>query len=111
MTHINWQDPQYHIITASHNVAPWLFPKYYPQPFLRYVNEDHVHYTVELRSPDGQFITSQDLVPHSYHHQNRDLAILHMEDESKGLSHFKDLGFQLVDVENYKARVDEVKYY
>ena len=73
--------PKYHLVTASHVVAPWMWPKYYPDEWLQYVNQSHTHYTVELRNEEGVFVTQSECHPVSYHHRTRDLAVLHLEDE------------------------------
>ena len=85
--------PEYHILTASHVVSPWRWPKYYPDEWLQYVSEKHTHYTVELRDESGVFITQSECVPVSYHHKNRDLAVLHLENEAENIAMLHDLGF------------------
>ena len=73
---------KYHVISASHVVAPWRYPKYFPDDWLQFVNEKHTHYTLELRHDDGVFITQTELIPTSIHHASRDLVALRVEDES-----------------------------
>lgn len=76
---------KYHVVTSSHVVAPWRWPTYYNAEWLKYVNETHTHYTLEVRHDDGSFIYQQDLVPRVFHHENKDLAILHIDfSEAKG---------------------------
>lgn len=84
--------PQYHIITVSHGVAPWRWPRQYQMDengshaWLRHLNENHTYYTLELRDPEsGVFMTQQELAPVVFHHQPsqglgliRDLAVLHV---------------------------------
>ena len=89
------EGPGYHVLTTSHNLAPWRFPKYYPDKFLEYVNEKHIHYTLEVRNGQGDSISSIDVLPHSFHHRHRDLGLI------------KTLMFQKVDIENYKVNVEE----
>jgi hypothetical protein len=60
-------------------VAPWRWPKLYPDEWLRHINEKHTHYTVEMRHEDGVFVNQGDLHPKVYHHGSRDLAALHIE--------------------------------
>lgn len=96
------------MLTTSHNLAPWRFPKYYPEKFLEYVNEKHIHYTLEVRNSQGEAVSSIDILPHSFHHRHRDLGLVHFDkDESKVLSVFKTLMFQKEDIENYKVGVHE----
>ena len=102
------QGPAYHVVTSSHNLAPWRFPKYYPEKFLEYVNEAHVHYTLEIRNPEGEAISSVDILPNSFHHADRDIGVAHFDkDESRALSIFRTLMFQKVDIESYKAAEQE----
>jgi hypothetical protein len=88
-------------------VAPWLFPKYYPEPFMEYINESHTYYTVELRSSTGEIFTQYDLKPIIYHHPDRDLAVLHLQSEETSLSFLKDLNFRVLDTESYLPADDE----
>lgn len=100
--------PGYHVVTSSHNLAPWRFPRYYPEPFLEYVNEGHIHYTLEVRNSQGESISSIDILPNSFHHREQDIGIAHFDkDESKVLSVFKTLLFQKLDIENYKLSDQE----
>ena len=82
-----------HVVTASHNVAPWRFPKIYPEEWLQCINEKNTHYTIEIRHPDGMFMTQTELLPISYHHSSRDLAVLHLEADLVGLDTFTRLGY------------------
>lgn len=90
--------PKYHLVTASHVVAPWLWPKYYPDEWLRYVDQRHTHYTVELRNEEGVFVTQSECHPVSYHHRSRDLAVLHLEDEAGTLKMLQELDFHAPDL-------------
>jgi len=102
------KEPHYHVVTASHNVAPWKYPKYYPEEFMRYINEDHVYFTVELRNADsGEMIVAGDLCPYSYHHKDKDLAILHMQVEMESLNKLKPFGFEMLDIEDYQPNDGE----
>ena len=74
------------MLTSSHVVAPWRWPKYYPEEWLRSVNEKHTYYTVEIRHPDGMFLTTIELAPVSYHHAKRDVAILKFENEDDAIN-------------------------
>ena len=80
-----FSEKSFHVVTCSHVVAPWKWPNYYPAEWLQAVNESHTYYTVELRQNDGVFQTQLDLLPRAYHHPNRDLAVLHFEDEKSSL--------------------------
>jgi hypothetical protein len=102
------QAPQYHLVTSSHNVAPWKFPKYYPEPFMKMINEDHVHFTAEIRMANGEMLSACDLSPVSFHHDSKDIAVLHLLDETAALNGFQQLGFKMLDIEDYKASEDEV---
>jgi len=92
--------PKFHVLTASHIVSPWRWPKFYPDEWLQYLNERHTHYTMELRHEDGSFITQSELVPTTYHHPSRDVAALHLDDEDEAMDMMGSLGFtplELVD--------------
>lgn len=83
-----------HVLTASHNVAPWKFPKMYPEEWLQFIDERNTHYTIEVRHPDGIFMTQSELLPVSYHHSSRDLAVLHLEKDADGVSLFDHIGYE-----------------
>lgn len=88
---------KYHVLTVSHAVAPWRWPKLYPQDWVRFVNESHTHYTIEARYPDGTLMNQTDLLPRSFHHGGgRDLAVLHIEprQEDAVLELFKGLSVE-----------------
>jgi len=74
---------KYHVVTSSHVVAPWRWPQYYSSDWLQMINENHIHYTVEVRDDDGTFIVQKDCRPQGYHHPSRDLALLHLEIDTK----------------------------
>jgi hypothetical protein len=94
-------------VTTAHNVAPWLFPKYYSEPFIAEMNETHTHYTIELRSSTGEIFTQYDLQPVIYHHPDRDLAVLHLHDEENSLSFLKQLNFRVLETESYSPADNE----
>ena len=77
---------------------PWLWPKYYPEEWLQFVNEQHTHYTLEVRDQDGTFISQIECNPVTYHHQNKDLAILHLSDEVESLDFLCDTGYQVSEL-------------
>ena len=89
---------KFHVLTASHVVAPWRFPKYYPDEWLQFVNEKHTHYTVELRHDDGVFMTQSELLPAAIHHVNRDMAVLHFENESVVTDLMEAVGISIADL-------------
>ena len=89
---------KYHVLTASHVVAPWRFPKYYPDEWLQFVNEKHTHYTVELRHDDGVFMTQSELLPAAIHHVNRDMATLHFDNESVVTDLMEAVGISIADL-------------
>lgn len=72
---------KYHVVTSSHVISPWKWPKYYPDEWIQHINEKHTHYTVELRHDDGVFVSQFELLPKSFHHLSKDLAVLHLENE------------------------------
>lgn len=89
---------KYHVLTASHIVSPWRWPKLYGDDFLRFINEKNTHYTIEFRHDDGSLMTQLECLPRSYHHPSRDLAVLHLEDE-KGVDDFAtQIGLQILQL-------------
>ena len=79
------------MVTCSHVLAPWRFPKLYPDEWLRDINEKHTHYTIEMRYEDGVFINSGDLYPMVFHHPTRDMAVIHIDQEKMTTDLYKDL--------------------
>lgn len=90
--------PKVHLVTASHVVAPWRWPKYYPEEWLQQVCEKHALYTAELRHADGTFATQSELKPISYHHATRDLAALHFENEDEVLELLDEVGVDVLQL-------------
>ena len=74
------------------------FPKYYPQEWLRAVNEKHIYYTIELRKKDGMFTTQTDIHPNVYHHPSKDLAVLHIAVESETVKFLSELSVNIFDL-------------
>jgi hypothetical protein len=54
---------KYHVLTSSHVVSPWRWPKYYAQDWLSSVNESHMQYSMELRDSDASFLNMSMLSP------------------------------------------------
>lgn len=90
--------PKVHVLTASHVVAPWKWPKYYPDDWLQFVNEKHTTYTAESRHDDGIFATQCELRPVSYHHGTRDLAVLHLDNEDEVLELLDEIGVDVLQL-------------
>jgi hypothetical protein len=92
------KNPQYpakfHLLTASHVVAPWRFPKYYPDEWLRYVNQNHTQYTLEIRDDHGVMLGTSSILASTHHHSSRDLAVMHLEDEASADQIFAAHGVQ-----------------
>jgi len=84
---------KYHLLTASHAIAPWRYPKLYPDKWMRNINETHTYHTIEMRHDDGVYKTQNELQPNSYHHSSRDLAVLHLEDEKETIEVIETFGF------------------
>ena len=84
--------PNYHVVTVSHGIAPWLWPSQYKMhrngehEWLNGVNETHTFYTFELRQfLTGAMATQHELSPRVYHHSSsspsgsrRDLCVTHL---------------------------------
>eukprot|EP01038_Epipyxis_sp_PR26KG_P003973 gene3973-5693_t len=87
----------HHIVTVSHSIAPWRWPKLYPIDWLQLVNEKHTFYTVEMRNEDGTFLSQTILQPRVFHHPTRDLCALHLEEEDQ-IKLFKRLRVNFPDL-------------
>lgn len=74
---------------------------------MEYINESHTFYTIELRSSTGEIYTQYDLKPIIFHHPDRDIAVLHLKNEEQVLPFLKQLNFNLLETESYKAVEDE----
>ena len=85
---------KFHVVTASHVIAPWRFPKYYPDDWLKFVNQSHTYYTLEVRDENGLIRGTTQLLPISFHHHTRDLSVLHLDDESGALKMFEEFGVE-----------------
>ena len=100
---------KYHVVTVSHCVAPWRWPKYYPDAWVQVVNEKHTHYTFEIRSNDGVFMTQVECLPRSYHHKTRDLAVLHITNEDRMVNELDGIFHALkIDGENLLPSTVEI---
>ena len=85
---------KFHLLTASHVVAPWRFPKYYPDEWLQYVNQNHTQYTLEIRDDHGVMLGTASILGNTLHHCTRDLAVLHLEDEASADQLFATHGIE-----------------
>ena len=85
------------MVTSSHVVSPWRWPKYYPESWLQEVSEKDTHYTVELRHPNGMFKTQSELFPISYHHPTKDLAVLHFMSEESMINTLVSNGLEILE--------------
>ncbi len=84
--------PRFHVVTCSHALAPWKWPKLYPDEFLTCVNEKHTHYTIEIRQENGDYLTQTELAPRVFHHPTRDLAVMHIDLENEALENLFKMG-------------------
>lgn len=89
---------KYHVCTAAHIVSPWLFPTFYPVEWLKHVNHTHTHYTIEMRYDDGTFVFQHELFPETYHHNKRDLAVLHLDNEKECIETLDDLKYNFLSL-------------
>lgn len=87
-----------HLLTASHVVAPWRFPKYYKDEWLSLVNQNHTNYSLEIRDEFGEITAETALSSDSFHHSSRDLAVLHLDDEDSAMRMFENFGVEPQDL-------------
>jgi len=69
------------IVSCSHVIAPWKWPAYYPNEWLKHVNESHVNYSLEIRNQDGMLDYQIDLSNKVFHHKYLDVSVLLFRDE------------------------------
>jgi hypothetical protein len=81
-----------HFVTSSHVVAPWRWPRYYTDDWVQQLNESHTQYTFEIRDEEGNARSEFELLPIVYHHESRDLAVLHLADGDNVLQAFEEKG-------------------
>ena len=105
---LNWLEfcpstfrPTVHVVASSHVLAPWRWPQYYGQEWLREVREEHVRYSLEVFGTDhgngedalydgnrrGGFrsLAKFALNPYPIHHPNGlDVAVIHLKGEDQG---------------------------
>ena len=107
--------PRVHVVASSHVLAPWRWPKYYGQDWLRVVTPEHVRYSLEVwgRSPpaaaaadDGGALAHDGKLPGSYapvaqfalnpypihHPEGMDVAVIHLKEEEEALKRLGKLG-------------------
>ena len=75
---------------------------------MKLINEDHVHFTAELRTPAGDMLTACELLPDVFHHEFKDIALLHFVEDAESLNTFQQFKFHMLDIENYQAKEGEV---
>ncbi len=94
-------------------IAPWKWPKYYPQEWLKFVNESHTFYSIEVRHPDGIFEFQSELLPITYHHATKDLAAVNLMNEDKTIDTLQTLGVQILDLapEHFLTEYGSVCFY
>ena len=88
----------YGVLTASHIVAPWRWPKYYPMAWLQYVKATHTKHVLEVRDhASGETMYEALLLPTSRHHKYRDVALLRLDNEVEVVDTLmKDFNVQLL---------------
>ncbi|KAL9180262.1 hypothetical protein ACHAXT_008232 [Thalassiosira profunda] len=119
---LNWLEflpaafrPKVHVVSSSHVISPWMWPRYYGQDWLKVVTQEHVRYSLEVWGTssggksdkrDGEAIRHEGklhgsyeplakfaLSPYPIHHpKEMDVAVIHLKDEDDALKHITDLG-------------------
>ncbi|KAL6041499.1 hypothetical protein QOT17_024905 [Balamuthia mandrillaris] len=91
--------PKHHIIGSAHVTHPFLWPKYYPQEWLRFVQEEHTLYKLEFRELEtGRVLLECPLKRKAYRHPTADLVVLHLEDEAATERDLHRVGIDFVSV-------------
>jgi len=94
--------PLVHVVASSHVLSPWLWKKYYPQPWLDKISQNHVAYSVDVYDTGDESSRNEPLAtfalnPYPIHHPgNMDLAIAHLKQEESALEHMQALGVELL---------------
>jgi hypothetical protein len=86
--------PLVHVVASSHVLSPWLWKKYYQQPWLETVQQHHVTYAVDVIEPSSRNVLATFPLNASpiHHPAGIDLAIAHLKDEDTALQRLNDLG-------------------
>lgn len=96
--------PLVHVVASSHVLAPWLWPDYYPQPWLKSINQEHCIYSLEVyntnanKTNDENFVAKFSLNPFAIHYPENelDLAIIHLKDEEGALRLMQNQGAEVL---------------
>jgi len=100
--------PMVHVVGASHVLAPWLWPDYYPQPWLKSIEQKHCAYTLEVyntaannngdNTATAEAVAKFALNPYALHFPKSeiDLAIIHLKDEEASLKIIEDQGVEVL---------------
>mmetsp|Transcript_12419 Transcript_12419/g.18206 ORF Transcript_12419/g.18206 Transcript_12419/m.18206 type:complete len:464 (+) Transcript_12419:98-1489(+) len=118
--------PLVHVVASSHVLAPWLWPEYYPQPWLKSVNQEHCIYSLEVYStktnPEttttndetkvDNFVAKFSLNPYAIHYPEKelDLAIIHLKNEEGALRLMQEQGVEVMHLRddlNHKKPFEE----
>mmetsp|Transcript_21917 Transcript_21917/g.45257 ORF Transcript_21917/g.45257 Transcript_21917/m.45257 type:complete len:613 (-) Transcript_21917:1452-3290(-) len=106
--------PAVHVLCSSHVVAPWLWPGYYDQDWLRGVGVEHCTFTLDVfdMNVDGvggsgssasgkssssiKSLAKFPLTPYPIHHPTpgTDVAIMHLKSEEDALRSLNALGVE-----------------
>lgn len=78
---------------------------------MAHINENHTTYTVEIRGQNGDILTQLDIQPYIFHHPEKDLAVLHFNDEANSLELLNQLGYQFLEIETYLPEENEVLFF
>eukprot|EP00584_Thalassiosira_punctigera_P002844 CAMPEP_0172531550 /NCGR_PEP_ID=MMETSP1067-20121228/4912_1 /TAXON_ID=265564 ORGANISM="Thalassiosira punctigera, Strain Tpunct2005C2" /NCGR_SAMPLE_ID=MMETSP1067 /ASSEMBLY_ACC=CAM_ASM_000444 /LENGTH=601 /DNA_ID=CAMNT_0013315941 /DNA_START=23 /DNA_END=1828 /DNA_ORIENTATION=+ len=120
---LNWLEfcptafrPKVHVVSSSHVISPWLWPKYYGQNWLQVVTQEHVRYSLEVwgKSSDKSEGSSEEEISHDgklngsfepvakfalnpypiHHPKDMDVAVIHLKQEDKAIEHLMNLGIR-----------------
>jgi hypothetical protein len=101
------------LLTAAHAAAPWKYPKLYPEPWLEPINENHTHFSADVRAYDGSMMSQIELRPKVYYHPKRDLAVLHFEEEQDAMDVMRLLGidYNLELTDEDQVKINQQLYF
>lgn len=107
--------PLAHVVTSSHVLSPWLWKRYYPQPWLSVLTQEHVRYSVDVFDNSASTTTNKreplatfGLNPYPIHHPSEmDVAVIHLKQEDTALKHMQSMGVEMMHLRDDETLFDK----
>jgi len=111
---IKWNKPhkkKYHLVSTAHVTHPWKFTKFYPEndtrfAWLQFLEECDTKNMLQLRQENtGKLLKEFKLCDRTFRYEERDLAVLHLEDEEhfEEVLKFHNIKFEPIEFHPYVA--------